>query len=100
MRGARHRRSAQGRSAMRLRRAESRRDKIARRSGERNRRAGARQDRPGRGVQTGDHRAAIAEDAIRENPARHHQEDGRRRSVDHAGDHRGPEGARRDRCRA
>ena len=54
-------------------------------------------DRPGGGVQAGDHGGAAAEDALGKNPARHHQEDRRRRAMDHAGDHRGPEGAGRDR---
>jgi len=39
--------------------------------------------------------ARLAEDAFRENLARHHQEDRRRRSLDHAGDHRGSKSARR-----
>ena len=59
--------------------------------------AGAREARPGRGVQARDHRRPAAEDALGQNPARHHQEDRRRRALDDAGDHRGPQGARRDR---
>ena len=58
--------------------------------------AGAREDRPGRGVQARHHRGAAAEDALRQDPARHHQEDRRRRQVDHAGDHRRPGDPRRD----
>ena len=42
------------------------------------RRAGAREDRPGRGVQARDHGAAPAEDALGQDPARHHEEDRRR----------------------
>ncbi len=52
------------------------------------RRAGAREDRPGGGVQARDRGGAAAEDALGQNPARHHEEDRRRRAVDHAGDHR------------
>ena len=44
--------------------------------------------------------ASPAEDALGKNPARHHQEDRRRRHLDHARDDRGPQGARRDRRRA
>ena len=40
---------------------------------------------------------APAQDALRQDPARHHQEDRRRRELDHAGHDRGPQGARRDR---
>ena len=40
---------------------------------------------------------APAEDALGKDPARHHQEDRRRRPLDHAGHHRGPQGAGRDR---
>ena len=61
------------------------------------RRAGAREDRPGRGVQARDHGAAAAEDALGQDPARHHEEDRRRRGMDDAGDDRGPEGAGGDR---
>ena len=64
------------------------------------RRAGAREDRPGRRVQARDHRAAAAEDALGKDPARHHEEDRRRRSVEHAGDDRRPGDPRRDRHRA
>ena len=59
--------------------------------------AGARQDRPGGGVQAGDHGGAAAEDALRQDPARHHQEDRRRRQMDHAGDHRRSGDSGRDR---
>ena len=72
-------------------------NRAARRDREGDRRAGARQSRPGGGVQAGDHGGAAAEDALRQDPARHHQEDRRRRHLDHAGDDRGPQGARRDR---
>ena len=47
-------------------------------------------NRPRRGVQARDHGRAAAEDALRQNPARHHQEDRRRRGLDDAGDHRRP----------
>ena len=82
MRRARHCRRAQGRGAVRLHRPEGRRH--ARAGGDRagDRRAGAREDRPGGGVQAGDHGGAAAEDALRQDPARHHQEDRRRRAVD------------------
>ena len=53
--------------------------------------------RPGRRLQARDHRRPPAEDALGQNPARHHQEDRRRRRLDHAGDHRGSQGAGRDR---
>ena len=59
--------------------------------------AGARQARPGGGVQARDHRWPSAEDALGQDPARHHQEDRRRRAVGDARDHRGPQGAGRDR---
>jgi propionyl-CoA synthetase len=42
---------------------------------------------------------AAAEDAVGQDPARHHQEDRRRRPLDHAGDHRRPRHSRRDRRR-
>ena len=61
------------------------------------RRAGAREDRPGRRVQAGRHGGAAAEDALGQNPARHHEEDRRRRELDHAGDDRRSEGPGRDR---
>ena len=61
--------------------------------------AGARADRSGRGVQACDHGAAAAEDALGQDPARHHEEDRRWRKLDHAGDDRGSEGAGRDRRR-
>ena len=58
--------------------------------------------RPGRGVQARDHRASPAEDALRQDPARHDEEDRRprrladagddRRSGDPRGDRRGAEG--------
>ena len=42
--------------------------------------AGARQARARRGVQARDHRRPAAEDPLGKNPARHHQEDRRRRA--------------------
>ena len=62
--------------------------------------AGARQDRPGGGVQARDHGEPPAEDALGQDPARHHQEDRRRRAVDDAGHDRRSRGPRRDRRRA
>ena len=74
----------------------SRRQPAARGDREGGRQAGARQDRPGRRVQDGPRRLPPAEDPLRQNPARHDEEDRRPRSVGDAGDDRGPEGARRD----
>ena len=90
MRRARHQGRAQGRGALRLHRAQGRRQPPAVRDREGDRRAGAREDRPGGGVQAGDHGGAAAEDALGQDPARHHQEDGRRRALDDAGDDRRP----------
>ena len=56
------------------------------------RRPGARQDRSRGGVQAGDRGRPAAEDAFGQDPARHDQEDRRRRAMDDAGDHRGPRG--------
>src|SRR5262249_24345707 len=39
------------------------------------------------------HRGAPAEDALRQDPARHHEEDRRQGALDNARDDRGPEGA-------
>ena len=64
------------------------------------RRAGARADRAGGGVQADDHRRAAAQDPLGQDPARHHEEDRRRRVLDHAGDDRRSRGPRRDRPRA
>ena len=66
---------------------------------ERMRRPGAREDRPGGVVPPRHHRQPPAEDALGQDPARHHQEDGRRRSVDDARDHRRSGDPRRDRQR-
>ena len=71
--------------------------RAARRDREGDRGAGARKARPRRGVQARDHGRPPAENPLGQNPARHHQEDRRRRGLDHAGDHRGSQGARRDR---
>ena len=79
MRRARHQGRAQGRGALRLHRAQVRRQPAADRDREGDRGAGARQDRPGGGVQARHHGGAAAEDALRKNSARHHQEDRRRR---------------------
>ena len=64
---------------------------------ERDRRARPRADRPGGRLQARDHRPAPAEDALGQDPARHHAEDRRRRGLDDAGDHRRPGDPRRDR---
>ncbi len=92
MRRARYQGRHEGRGALRLHRAQGRRHARACRDREGDRGAGAREDRPRGGVQARDHGGAAAEDALRQDPARDHQEDRRRRSVDHAGDHRGPQG--------
>ena len=63
-------------------------------------RARPREDRPGRRLQARHHRGAAAEDPVGKNSARHHQEDRRRRPLDHAGHHRRPGDPRRDRERA
>ena len=88
MRGARHQGRSERRGALRLHRAQGRRQSPAERDREGDRRAGARQSRPGGLVQARDHRGAPAQDALRQDPARHHQEDRRSRALDHAGDHR------------
>ena len=75
----------------------SRRQPAADRDRKGMRRAHPREDRPGRGVQARHHGRAAAEDALGKNPARHDQENRRRRSLDHAGDDRRSGGARRDR---
>ncbi len=64
------------------------------------RRAGAREDRPGRGLQARHHGGAAAEDPLGKDSPRHHQEDRRRRKLDHAGDDRRSGDPRRDRERA
>ena len=90
MRGARHQGRHERRGALRLHRAQGRRQPPAERDREGDRSARARQDRPGGVVQARHHRGAPAQDALRQDPARHHQEDGRPRTLDHAGDHRRP----------
>ncbi len=97
MRRARRQGRDQGRGALRLPGAQGRRE--ARACGDRkgDRRAGARQARPRRRLQARHHRRPPAEDALGEDPARHHQEDRRWRSLDHAGHDRGSQGAGRDR---
>ena len=100
MRRARHQGRAQGRSAVRLHRAQIRRQPAAGRDREGMHRAGARQDRPGGGVQARHHGGAAAENALRQNLARHDQENRRRRRLADAGDDRRSGGAGRDRERA
>ena len=90
MRRARHQGRPQGRGALRLHRAQGRRQPPAVRDREGDRRAGAREDRPGGGIQARHHGGAAAEDALGQDPARHHQEDRRRRTLDNAGDDRRP----------
>jgi len=97
MRRHRHQGRAQGRGAVRVHRAQGRRQPAAGRDRARGRRAGAREDRPGRRVQARDHGGAAAEDALGQDPARHDEEDRRRRHLDHAGDDRRPGDPRRDR---
>ena len=60
----------------------SRRQPAADRDREGVRRAGAREDRPGRGLQARHRGGAAAEDALGQDPARHHEEDRRRRDLD------------------
>ncbi len=91
--------AAQGRGALRLRRAQGRRQPPARRDRARMRCAGAREDRPGRRLQARHHGRPPAQDPLRQDPARHHEEDRRRRGLEHAGDHRRSRRPRRDqRC--
>ncbi len=97
MRRARHQGRHEGRSAVRLHRLEGRRDAPARRDRAGNRQAGARNNRSGGVVQVGDHGGAPAQDALRKNPAWHHQENGRWRPMGNAGHHRRPGDPRRDR---
>jgi propionyl-CoA synthetase len=66
------------RGAVRLHRAEVGRDARRWRDRDRDRRAGARAHRAGRGLQARDHGREVAEDALRQDPARHHEEDRRR----------------------
>ena len=61
---------------------------------------GARKARTGRGFQARDHGRPAAEDALRKDPARHHQEDRRWRGMDNARHDRGSQDARRNRRRA
>ena len=77
MRGDRHRRRDEGPGAVRLRRAQCRRRARYRRDRARGGRPGARAHRPGRRLQDGGDRQAPAEDALRQDPARHHAEDRR-----------------------
>src|SRR5271169_3943357 len=62
-------------------------------------RAHSRQDRAGCGVQARHYGGAAAEDALGKNPARHDQENRRRRFMADAGDHRRSGGTGRDRER-
>ena len=67
-----------------------------RRHRERSGRPGARADRPGRRLQDGGDDQAPAQDALRQDPARHHAEDRRQGRMDDAGDHRRSGHPRRD----
>ena len=58
---------------------------------------GARQDRARGRLQAGDHGGAPAQDPLRQDPARHHEEDRRWRCVDDARHHRRSDGPERDR---
>ena len=60
------------------------------------RRDGARQDRPGGGVQDRDRHQAAAQDALGQDPARHHAPHRRQRALQHAGDDRRPGDPRGD----
>ena len=62
--------------------------------------AGARGDRSGRRVQAGRRRGAPAQDPLRQNPARHHEEHRRWPATQGPGDDRRPGDPRRDRGRA
>ena len=79
-----------------LHRAQRRRQPPDRRDRERGRQAGARGDRPGRRLQDGDDRQAPAQDALGQDPARHHAPDRRRRGLEDARHHRRPRHPRRD----
>ena len=77
MRGDRHRRRDEGPGAVRLHRAECRRRARRRRDRARSASAWCATHRPGRRLQDGGHRQAPAEDALGQDPARHHAEDRR-----------------------
>ena len=62
--------------------------------------AGARQDRPGRRLQDGFRRAPSAKNPLRQDPARHDEEDRRSGSMVDPGDDRGSKGAGRDQASA
>ena len=98
MRRDRHQGRAQGRGAVRLHRAQGRRQPPAGgdREGDR-RRWCARRSARSRAFKLAITVRAPAEDALRQDPARHHQEDRRRRGLDDAGDHRRPGDPGRDR---
>ena len=88
---------AQGRGAVRLRGAEIRHRPAAGRGRGGTRGPGARQDRARGRLQAGDHRGAPAQDPVRQDPARHHEEDRRWRCVVDARHHRRSDGPERDR---
>ena len=101
MRGDRHRRRAQGRGAVRLHRAQGRRQPRRRPRSRRRCVALVREKiGPVAAFKLAITVAAPAEDALGQDPARHHEEDRRRRALDHAGDDRRSGDPRRDRQRA
>ena len=100
MRRDRHRRRAQGPGAVRLSGAEGRRQPPNAGHGARSRADGARPHRPRRLLQDRHRRAPPAQDALGQDPARHHAEDRRRPAVEDAGHHRRPGRDRRDHRRA
>ena len=88
MRGGRRCRRDEGPDPGRVHRAQRRRQPADRRDRRRGRQAGARRDRPGGGLQDGDDGQAPAQDALGQDPARHHALDRRRRGLEDAGHHR------------
>ena len=90
---------AQGPASARLRGAEGGRQPAGGRDRGRARAHGAREHRPGGRLQAGGGGRAPAEDPLRQDPARHHGEDRRRRGVQDARHHRRPGNPGRDRRR-
>src|SRR5829696_4268868 len=73
---------------MRLHRAQGGRQSAAGRNRSGSGGVRAREDRQRSGIQTGDHGGEAAEDALRQDPARHDQEDRRQGRLDDACNHR------------
>ena len=88
MRGRRHRRCHEGPDPVRLRRAQFRRRPGERRDRTGDCAAGARPHRRCGRIEDRCHDQAAAEDALRQDPARHHAEDRRQAGLDHACHHR------------